>query len=174
VLVDQRYAIYKARRGSGRMPAIRIEVRQDIPRIIQFYRQLVITSSDTEQQLAHAEINYQDIFDRISAIPGHELLVVEDEGEVIGTMVLIIVPNLSHQASPWALAGNLVVDCSDRRKGLAKLLMKYAVYKARNAGCYKITLSSHKSHRGAHTFYHSMGSNHLRRDSAFIYQTACL
>jgi len=49
VLVDQRYAIYKAIRGSGRMPAIRIEVRQDIPRIIQLYRQLVITSSDTEQ-----------------------------------------------------------------------------------------------------------------------------
>jgi len=83
--------------------------------------------------------------------------VVEDEGEVTGTMVLIIVPNLSHQASPWALVENLVVDCTHRRKGLAKLLMEYAIDKARNAGCYKITLSSHKSHRGAHTFYRLMG-----------------
>ena len=138
------------------MPAIRTAIKQDIPRICELYRQLENKPSGIGQQFP-VETEYYQAYDRICAMPGHELLVVEDNGLVAGTMVLIIAPNLSHGASPWALVENLVVDSNHRRKGLARLLMEYAIDKAQKAGCYKITLSSHKSRHGAHSFYRSMG-----------------
>jgi len=52
---------------------------------------------------------------------------------------------------------NVVVDSSNRRKGVGKLLMDYALMRAREAGCYKIQLSSNKSREEAHKFYESIG-----------------
>jgi len=90
-------------------------------------------------------------------MPGHELLVAEEDGMVVGTMVLLIVPNLSHGALPWALVENIVVDQRYRRKGLGKLLMEYAIARSKEAGCYKLVLNSNKKRREAHRFYSSLG-----------------
>ena len=108
------------------MPAIRTAIKQDIPRICELYRQLENKQSGIGQQFP-VETEYYQAYDRICTMPDHELLVVEDNGLVAGTMVLIIAPNLSHGASPWALVENLVVDSKHRRKGLARLLMEYAI-----------------------------------------------
>jgi predicted N-acetyltransferase YhbS len=90
-------------------------------------------------------------------MPGLELLVIEEQGEVAGSVVLLIVPNLSHRALPWALVENVIVDQRFQRKGLGKLLMEYAIGRAKEAGCYKIVLSSNKKRREAHRFYGALG-----------------
>ena len=46
----------------------------------------------------------------MAADPRQRLLVVEHDGAVIGTAVLVIVPNLGHNGSPYALVENVVVD----------------------------------------------------------------
>ena len=71
--------------------------------------------------------------------------------------MLLIVPNLSHEGRPWALVENVVVDEQYRRRGIGRLLMNYAVGKAKETGCHKIGLSSDTSRKEAHKFYRSMG-----------------
>lgn len=139
------------------MATVRLATEADIPRILELYRELVITTSQTEQEHEPSPDSLRQVFADISAYPGHELVIAEEDGEVIGTLVLLIVPNLSHSALPWALVENMVVERRYQRHGTGKLLMDYAITRARDAGCYKIALSSDKKRPDAHRFYRSLG-----------------
>lgn len=139
------------------MITIRAATDNDIPRILELYRQLDINASKGDLDDNPINIEWQSAFAQIKAMPGHELLVAEEDGEVVGTTVLLIIPNLSHNASPWAEVENVVVDRKHRRQGIGKQLMEYAVARARQAGCHKIQLSSNKKRRGAHSFYGELG-----------------
>ncbi len=139
------------------MVTVRLATEADIPRILELYRELVITTSQAEQEHKPPPDSFRQVFADISAHTGHELVVAEEDGEVIGTLVLLIVPNLSHGALPWALVENMVVDRQRRRRGMGKLLMDYALTQARDAGCYKIVLSSNRKRPDAHRFYRSVG-----------------
>lgn len=139
------------------MVIIRLATEDDIPRIVELYHQLTITTSQVERSRSHSQDDYRRAFAEICAAPGHELLIAEYQGEVVGTMVLIIVPNLSHGASPWALVENLVIDHRHRRRGFGRLLMEYATARAREAGCHRIVLSSDVRRQEAHLFYRSLG-----------------
>ena len=139
------------------MAIVRAATEGDIPRILELYRQLAITTSQAEQHQNPSLDDCQRVFAEIDTFPGHELLVAEDEGEVVGTTVLLIVPNLSHSALPWALVENLVVDQRYQRRGTGRLLMDYAIARAKEAGCFKVVLSSDKRRKKAHKFYRSLG-----------------
>ena len=139
---------------------IRPATEDDIPRIIELYRELAeiaIADSPVEMDRSASLDDYRRAFTEICAFPGYELLVVEDKGEVVSTMVLLTAPNLSYGASPWAYVDNLVVDHRYRRRGIGKMLMDYAMAQAKDAGCHKVILLSGKKRRGAHRFYHSLG-----------------
>lgn len=142
---------------SETMAMIRLATEEDIPRIVELYHQLAIATSQVELSRSHSQDDYRRAFAEICAAPGHELLVAEYDGEVVGTMVLIIVPNLSHGACPWALVENLVVDHGHRRRRFGRLLMDYAIGRARETGCYRIVLSSDIRRQEAHRFYRSLG-----------------
>jgi predicted N-acetyltransferase YhbS len=139
------------------MAIIRAATEEDIPRILELYDELVITTSEAEQNRNPSLDDSRRVYAEIEAMPGHELLVAEEGGNVIGSVVLLIVPNLSHRASPWAVVENLIVTQKQRRQGIGHQLMKYAIARARNAGCYEIQLSSNKIRYDAHEFYESLG-----------------
>jgi len=139
------------------MATVRLTKEADIPRILELYRQLAITPSQAEPRPNPSPEACRRVLLEINASPGHELLVAEDGGKVIGTVVLLIVPNLSHNARPWALVENVIIDRDHRQRGTGRLLMEYAVARAKEAGCYKIGLSSDKRRKEAHRFYRSLG-----------------
>jgi predicted N-acetyltransferase YhbS len=139
------------------MAIIRAATEEDVPRILELYEELVITTSEAEQNRNPSLDDSRRVYAQIRAMPGHELLVAEEEGEVIGSVVLLIVPNLSHRASPWAVVVNLIVTQQQRRQGIGHQLMKDAIARAREAGCYEIQLSSNKTRDEAHRLYESLG-----------------
>jgi len=133
------------------MAKVRLAVEQDIPRILELYEEL--TSERHDLTLHETE----PVFTEISSMPGHELLVAEEDGVVVGSMVLLIVPNFSHGALPWAIVENLVVDPTHRRRGIGRLLTEHAIARAREEGCYKVQLLSGTKRREAHWFYKRLG-----------------
>ena len=139
------------------MTVIRTATDDDIPRILELYEELVTSTAPAETGRTPALDDYRRIYEQIRAMPGHELIVAEESGEVIGTMVLLIVPNLSHSGLPWAVVENVVTDRRFQRQGIGRLMMEYAVSRAREAGCYKLQLSSSKTRDEAHRFYESLG-----------------
>jgi GNAT superfamily N-acetyltransferase len=51
----------------------------------------------------------------------------------------------------------VVVDEKRRSHGIGKLLMEYCLARAKEAGCYKVMLTSDKRRERAHKFYRSLG-----------------
>jgi L-amino acid N-acyltransferase YncA len=139
------------------MAIIRAATEGDVPRILELYEELVTSTSQAETGRTPSLDDYRRIFEQVRAMPGHELIVAEENGEVIGTMVLLIVPNLSHSGLPWAVVENVVTDRRFQRQGIGRLMMEYAINRAREAGCYKLQLSSSKTRQEAHRFYESLG-----------------
>lgn len=133
------------------MAIVRPATESDIPRILELYNEL----TGGQHHLSPGET--RPVFAQITAMPGHELLVAEENGAVIGTMVLLVVPNLSHGALPWAIVENMVVDERYHRRGIGQLLVEEAIARARKAGCYKVQLLSNKKRRKAHHFYQDLG-----------------
>ncbi len=139
------------------MATVRKAAEADIHRIIELYGQLTLSKPAAELERSPSPDDYREVFTRIREQPGHELVVVEERGEVTGTMVFLIVPNLSHNALPWALIENMVIDEKGRRGGTGRLLIDYALKRARETGCYKIQLLSSNPRKEAHAFYRSVG-----------------
>lgn len=139
------------------MVEIRLAAEEDIPRIIELYRELTISFSQVERSLNPSADDYRKVFADICADPRHELFVAEYQGEVAGTVVLLIVPNLSHAATPWALVENLVVSHKYRRKGIGKKLLEHVVASAKEKGCHRIELCSDRRREEAHRLYRSAG-----------------
>ena len=133
------------------MATVRQATEQDIPRILELYEELTGERHDLTRH------ETEPIFAEIQAMPGHELLVAEEDGVVVGTMVLLIVPNFSHGALPWAIVENMVVVPVHRRQGIGRELMEYAIARAREAGCYKVQLLSSVKRRESHRFYKKLG-----------------
>ena len=141
------------------MPNVRLATEEDIPRILELYGDLIISTSTVELNRKPVADDYKRAFAQIQTTPGHELLVAEEEGKIIGTMMLFIMPNLSHGGLPWAGVENVMVDADYRRQGIGKLMMDYVLAQAKKAGCYKIQLISDKSRTEAHKFYEALGYN---------------
>jgi len=137
--------------------SVRVATENDIPRILELYRELSLGMGDVERGLRPSQDDYRNVFAEISADPRHELLVAEDDGRVVGTVVLVVVPNLSHAGTPWALVENLVVAERQRRRGFGRLLLEYVVTRAREKGCHRIELCSDKRREAAHQLYRAVG-----------------
>ena len=60
------------------MAIVRAATESDIPRILELYRQLTITTAPVELDQKPSLQDYKRVFARISAVPGLELLVSEE------------------------------------------------------------------------------------------------
>lgn len=94
---------------------------------------------------------------RIEEDPDRCVVVAESRGEVIGTADLLVVANLTHDAQPWGIADNLVVDAAYRRQGVGSALVEDIADRALGAGCYKLELLVREDAPGAHAFYAALG-----------------
>ena len=136
------------------MVPVRPAVEGDIPRILELYRQLSLDPGDYQP----ASIDdCRHVLRRMEKHPGYYMLVAEEDGNVVGTTVMAIIPGFAHLTSPFAVIEYVVVDEKKRGNGIGKWLMEHCKKLAREANCYKIMLTSDKRREGAHKFYLSLG-----------------
>lgn len=90
-------------------------------------------------------------------MPGYTLYVAESGGNVVGTFVLLIMPNIGHCATPSALLDNVAVAPAQQGQGIGRAMMRFALQTCAQAGCYKVTLSSNLHRDDAHAFYDKLG-----------------
>jgi GNAT superfamily N-acetyltransferase len=135
---------------------IRDVVEADLPRVVELLVQLSpdVPHDDPGPPLPSA---YGRAFEEITVDSRQRLLVLEVEGRILGTLALIIVPNLTHGGRPYAIVENVVVDSSERGNGHGEALMRFAMAEAELAGCYKLALTSNKQRADAHRFYRRLG-----------------
>jgi GNAT superfamily N-acetyltransferase len=97
----------------------------------------------------------------ILANRGMRLLVAELRGSVVGTVTLVLVPNLTHGGKAWAQVENMVVEEGSRGTGVGRRLIEECLRIGHEAGCYKVQLQSGNQRRegrhDAHAFYAHLG-----------------
>jgi GNAT superfamily N-acetyltransferase len=135
---------------------VRDATRKDLPRIVELLMQL---SVDHPQELLEEPLpaSYGAAFDDVERDDRQRLLVLEVDGRTVGTLAVVVVPNVGHQGKPFALVENVVVDEAARGQGHGETLMRAALAFARKAGCYKVSLFSNKRRLDAHRFYSKLG-----------------
>ncbi len=82
------------------------------------------------------------LWENILNDPSQHYLVVEADGRMVSSCVLLIVNNLTRGARPYGLIENVVTHKDYRNKGYGTMLLKRAVRIAREKGCYKVMLMS--------------------------------
>jgi GNAT superfamily N-acetyltransferase len=129
--------------------------RSDLDALLTLYREL---AEDRSGAAAADAATSDAVFDVILKDSSRTLAVADVNGKLVGTIDLLIVPNLTHSAKSWAVVENVVVTLEARRRGVATHLMRYAIDTAQAAGCYKVQLHSGKQPAAeAHEFYRRLG-----------------
>jgi GNAT superfamily N-acetyltransferase len=83
--------------------------------------------------------------------------VVELDDVLIATCTVVIIPNLTRGARPYALIENVVTHEAYRRRGIARQLMHHAQQVAWDAGCYKVMLLTGSKRDEVYEFYEKCG-----------------
>lgn len=133
---------------------VRPAAADDIPYVLALYVQPGM--DDTALPLGEAKA----IFDRMALYPDYTLMVAEEKGRVIGTFALLVMDNLGHLGAKSAVVEDVVVDHRQQGRGIGKIMMQYAMLRASESGCYKMTLSSNLKRTLAHKFYEDLGFRH--------------
>ncbi len=133
-----------------------LEIRQasesDLPSILQLYAQL---NDDLGQVLPIEQA--QVVFERINSYPDYKVYIAVAGPEVVGTFELLIMDNLAHLGAKSGVVEDVVVHQAWRSYGIGKKMMEYAQARCREAGCYKMALSSNLRREDAHRFYDNLG-----------------
>lgn len=104
--------------------------------------------------------------------PSYRLWVACDpaqQGAVVGSYALLVMHNLAHRGAPSAIVEDVVVAARRQGQGIGRQMMAHALERAREAGCYKLALSSNARRAGAHAFYESLGF--ARHGLSFVMET---
>ena len=99
--------------------------------------------------------------------PNYYIIVAEQDGNLVSTCVLLIVPNLTHSQMPYALIENVVTHAGFRRKHFATELMDRATEIAIKHNCYKIMLLTGSRDVNTLRFYENCGFSRNEK-TAFI------
>jgi GNAT superfamily N-acetyltransferase len=107
--------------------------------------------------------SYYAAFEAIDDDPRHELVVVEAQGEVVGTLQLTFLPYLTYQGGTRAQIEAVRVDRRYRSHGIGQQLFEWAIARAHESGCHLVQLTTNASRDDAQRFYARLGfvSSHV-------------
>ncbi len=94
---------------------------------------------------------------RFASYPDYVLYVAERSGAIAGSFAMLVMDNLGHLGAPSAIVEDVVVDPALHGRGIGRTMMRFAVERARDKGCYKLMLSSNARRERAHRFYEDLG-----------------
>ena len=133
--------------------AIRRAQDSDLPALLRRYAQL-----DADGGPVLAVDAATAILRRMATYPDYAVHVATAaDGTLVGTFALLVMDNLAHRGAPSAIVEDVCVAESLRRRGVGRAMMRFAMERARERGCYKLTLSSNVARDQAHAFYLSLG-----------------
>ena len=140
------------------MDAVIREVREaDLPGLLDLYVHL-----NPDNAAVADEARLQEVWGQVLSDPKLHCFVSEADGRLVGTCLLVVVPNLTRVARSFGVIENVVTHEEYRRQGIGTKLMRHALGAAWSEGCYKVMLLSGSRRLETHRFYEGLG---FRRDT---------
>ncbi|MSO75570.1 MAG: GNAT family N-acetyltransferase [Alphaproteobacteria bacterium] len=100
---------------------------------------------------------YWRAFEAIERDPNNRLVVLDDQGTVVGCLQLTFIPGLSHQGAERAQIEGVRIAAGLRGQGAGKRLFEWAIAEARRHGSRMLQLTTDKSRTDAQRFYLELG-----------------
>lgn len=126
---------------------------KDLESLFKLYTQL------HDNPLPKPTKNLLDLWSRILNDQNHHIIIAEEDGEIVSSCVIVIIPNLTHNQRPYALIENVITDKNYRNKGYAKACLNYAKDIAMKENCYKLMLLTGSKEESTRSFYEKSGYN---------------
>lgn len=101
--------------------------------------------------------SYYDAFENISDDSNQELIVVEEQGEIIGTLQLSFIQYLTYQGGIRAQIEAVRIKRDRRGQGLGERLFRWAINRAQERGAHLLQLTTDKQRPEAIKFYEKLG-----------------
>lgn len=128
----------------------------DLPEIVRMLADDFLGSQRERYENPLPE-SYLKAFAEIEADKNNELIVVENEGEIIGTLQITFTRSISFQGGKRATIESVRVDDKYRGQGIGKELMKWAIERAKQENCVTMQLTTNSERTDAHRFYETLG-----------------
>lgn len=134
----------------------RAALEADLVTLVQLLADDVLGASreDTSEPL---NANYTSAFAAIAADPNNELVVVEHDGALVGTLQLTFLPGLSRCGSWRCQIEGVRIHREFRGQGLGRQFFEWAIRRAAEKGCALVQLTSDKQRPDALRFYEGLG-----------------
>ena len=132
---------------------IREASAQDLTGLLRLYGQL------KQEPVPEPDDRIRSVFDSILTDGKCHILVGTEEGCIVSTCTVTVIPNLTHGQRPYAVVENVVSDEKHRGRGFASAVLDRAKELAKSAGCYKIMLMTGSKQESTLRFYERAGYN---------------
>ena len=95
--------------------------------------------------------------DRFAKDENMYLLVLEEDHQVVASVQMAIIENLTHNVRPFAVIENVVTHADHRNRGYASALLAKATEIAIEKSCYKMSLETGSNKESTLNFYRKNG-----------------
>ncbi|MCU1528294.1 MAG: family N-acetyltransferase [Frondihabitans sp.] len=144
-------------RARGGHVLLRRAVASDLAVIIELLADDPISASRGDRANDDDLPAYERAFAAIDSDPAQELLVVDDHGDVVGTMQLTLIPGLARQGAHRLQIEAVRVRSDRRSAGIGAAMMTWAIEQAPHRGATLVQLTSDAARVDAHRFYERLG-----------------
>lgn len=119
----------------------------------------LLADDDLGQTRETGEVSeaYVTAFAAIEADPSNDVIVAEENGEVVGTAQLTLIPNLTFDGSLRVQIEGVRVASSQRGQGTGEALINWMIDRAQSEGAKIIQLTTNKARGDALRFYERLG-----------------
>lgn len=135
---------------------IRKANQDDIPAIVRLLADDPL-GSQRERYEKPLPKSYYEAYEEISADKNNHLIVAEIDNKIVGTLQLTFIPYLTYQGGKRAFVEAVRIDKSYRGKGIGKIMLEWAIDKAREINCNVVQLTTDKKRPDALEFYKKLG-----------------
>lgn len=130
---------------------VRLIKKHELAELLLLYKHL--NAEDPDLDSDHIDEHWKEMLnDELMKI-----IVVEHEGRIVASCVLVLIRNLTRNARPYAIIENVVTHSDFRRKGFGRLVIEEALTIAKDYYCYKVMLMTSSKREETHNFYQSCG-----------------
>lgn len=135
---------------------IRPALRSDIPAIVALFAADALGGHGDTTDALVAPL-YENAFERIDASPNDALYVAELDGEVVGTFQTTLIVAMSARGAATLRIEAVQTREDMRGRGIGETMIRYAIFKAGEAGAGVVHLTSNLTRTDAHRFYRRLG-----------------
>jgi GNAT superfamily N-acetyltransferase len=126
----------------------------DLPTIVSMLADDEI--AENRENAAVAD-EYRYAFEAMTKEQYNKMLVAEQNGKIVGSLQLVVIPGVSRNGTKRALIESVRVKSAMRGHNVGTALMKEAIRLAKENGCGIVQLDSDLRRPRAHLFYRRLG-----------------